>query len=340
MSRGPNTSEPLWPVRYKPCEDELLSSWLTRLAHGMGLKVQTLCNLEFGSRRQVWNRDIDRLAPPWLLETLCRRTGTSREAAEQTTLRAYEGTFYRKYRASGTLPWMLALQMYHRRWTGYGLQFCPACLADGDACYYRRSWRVALHTVCLKHQCLLLDRCPTCQASLAFVRTELGRHEIDELPGLYCCHSCGCDLRQSCAPPPPCLDEEAASWLTALWMELGRPECKLTSVDNAEVLHVICTLLTRQRPALRLRGYLGDALGAEPALGGGGRVPIEIRPAVERHQLLQMAAWVMVDMPGRLRQALDAHALRYNHLVRDFRQLPGSYLRAVLTLRRRGVASR
>jgi len=25
---------PLWPIRYKPLPDELLSSWLVRLAHG------------------------------------------------------------------------------------------------------------------------------------------------------------------------------------------------------------------------------------------------------------------------------------------------------------------
>lgn len=337
MSRGPNTSEPLWPVRYKPREDELLSSWLTRLAHGIGLKVQTLCNLEFGNRRQVWNRDIDRLAPPWLLERLCRRTGVSPEAVAATTLRAYEGTLYKRYRASGTLPWVLGLQMYHRRSTGYGLQFCPACLAESDACHYRKTWRVALYTVCLRHQCLLLDRCPDCQAGIAFVRTELGQPEIRELPGLHCCHSCRFDLRRSLALPPPCLDIEAADRLTTLWMELKDPDCPVIAIETAEILHVICTLLTRKRPALRLREYLSDRLGAEPASTGGKRVPVEIRPAVERHQLLQMAAWVIVDLPGRLRQALDAHALRYNHLVRDFRQLPRSYLQAVLTMRRRGL---
>jgi len=50
--RGVRTA--LWPIRYKPLPDELLSSWLVRLAHGHGLKVQTFCNLIFGNRRQVW----------------------------------------------------------------------------------------------------------------------------------------------------------------------------------------------------------------------------------------------------------------------------------------------
>ena len=96
-------------MRYKPQEDELLSSWLVRLAHGLNMKVQTLCNLEFGNQRQVWNRDIDRLGPPWLIETLSRRTGTPLRVAQQTTLRVYDGVLYRRFKSSGVLPWVLRL---------------------------------------------------------------------------------------------------------------------------------------------------------------------------------------------------------------------------------------
>ena len=66
----------LWPIRYKLLPDELLSSWLVRLAHGFGLKVQTFSNLLFGCNYQVWNRDIDRFAPDWLVEQLSSHTGT------------------------------------------------------------------------------------------------------------------------------------------------------------------------------------------------------------------------------------------------------------------------
>lgn len=104
----------LWPIRYKPLPDELLSCWLVRLAHGHGLKVQTFCNLIFGNQRQVWNRDIDRLAPTWLVDELILRTGISPELAWGTTLRAYEGVLYPKFRLAGTLQWILTLKLYHR----------------------------------------------------------------------------------------------------------------------------------------------------------------------------------------------------------------------------------
>lgn len=109
----------LWPIRYKPLPDELLSSWLVRLAHGHGLKVQTFCNAIFGERLQVWNRDIDRLAPSWLLNELSLRTGTHYSAAASTTLRNYEGLLYRKFRTAGLLHWILVLQMYHRKRLGF-----------------------------------------------------------------------------------------------------------------------------------------------------------------------------------------------------------------------------
>jgi len=158
-------TSPLWPIRYRPLPDELLSSWLVRLAHGHGLKVQTLCNLIFGDQRQVWNRDIDRLAPMWLITELCRQTDTPFDVAWATTLRTYEGWLYPKYRSSGMLHWILMLNMYHRKRQGYGMQFCPHCLASDPVPYLRKSWRVAFNTVCAQHGNLLADRCPACGAS-------------------------------------------------------------------------------------------------------------------------------------------------------------------------------
>lgn len=181
----------LWPIRYKPLPDELLSCWLVRLAHGHGLKVQTFCNLIFGNQRQVWNRDIDRLAPTWLVDELILRTGISPELAWGTTLRAYEGVLYPKFRLAGTLQWILTLKLYHRTRQGYGLQFCPTCLAEDEIPYFRKRWRIALNTVCSKHNTRLFDRCPHCDAAVVFHRLDMaGSTEVNIAPLSYC-HSCG-----------------------------------------------------------------------------------------------------------------------------------------------------
>ena len=149
----------LWPIRYKPKPDELLSSWLVRLAVGHGMKVQTFCHRIFGNQRQVWNRDIDRLAPDWLIEELSIRTGTPIATANATTLRTYDGFLYQGFRSSGTLPWVQTLGMYHRKRQGYGQQFCAACLASDATPYFRRAWRVSFNTVCPIHKLAFPQTC-------------------------------------------------------------------------------------------------------------------------------------------------------------------------------------
>jgi hypothetical protein len=55
-----------WPVHPRPRKDELLLSWLQELARGNGQKLQAFCDCVFGTDHQIWNRDVDRLAPRWL----------------------------------------------------------------------------------------------------------------------------------------------------------------------------------------------------------------------------------------------------------------------------------
>ena len=84
----------VWPIHLKPLEDELLSSWIIRLAHANGLKVMTLCTMLFGYRRPVWNRDIDRLAPEAVLNKISQITGTPLDRVCATTLKDFEGRVF------------------------------------------------------------------------------------------------------------------------------------------------------------------------------------------------------------------------------------------------------
>jgi hypothetical protein len=68
-----------WPVHPQPRKDELLSSWLQELARGNGQKLQAFSDCVFGTDHQIWNRDVDRLAPRWLRANLVRHTGVPRQ---------------------------------------------------------------------------------------------------------------------------------------------------------------------------------------------------------------------------------------------------------------------
>jgi hypothetical protein len=184
----------LWTAHPHPHRDELLSSWLVRVAHANGLKVQTFCAQEFGNKYQIWSRDIDRLSPAWLIETMSSKTRTPIERVWATTLLGYEGRLYDKYHSASQLRWILPLQIYHRKRRGYGLQFCPNCLREESEPYYRRSWRVALFTFCPKHDVMLCDRCPSCGNGIVFHRLEPGKPDLIDGPSMQCCWFCGFDL--------------------------------------------------------------------------------------------------------------------------------------------------
>jgi hypothetical protein len=114
----------LWPVRPKPFSDELLSSWLVRLVKGNGIKLQRFCDCAFGKDRQIWNRDIDRHAPHWLLRELSLRANIPLVEVGSLALSSYQGRIFKRSAAHGHQRWILPLRMYHRKRLGFGLQFC------------------------------------------------------------------------------------------------------------------------------------------------------------------------------------------------------------------------
>ncbi len=322
---------PLWPIRYKPLPDELLSCWLVRLAHGHGLKVQTFCNLMFGNKRQVWNRDIDRLAPRWLVDELVRRTGTPSEIAWNTTLHAYEGILYSKFRSAGALQWILTLKMYHRTRQGFGLQFCPTCLAEDATPYFRKRWRIALNTVCTRHCTMLLDRCPECGAGVSFHRLDMTRADAIEVTPLSYCHSCGFDLRNAAIKKSIVYDREASQLLFQLNRQFDQ-DIELGSewdVGQLAVMHQLCRIMTARSRHVHLREFVLDQVGAQDIELAVGYLNFEMRAIHERHHLLQLTSWLMVDLESRLTCAWQARAVRYNVLLKDF-DSPSDFYRQIV----------
>jgi hypothetical protein len=324
-------SSPLWPIRYKPLPDELLSSWLVRLAHGHGLKVQTFCNIIFGNRHQVWNRDIDRLGPEWLVHELSARTGTPPEIAYGTTLRAYEGLLYPIFKLSGALQWIQTLKMYHRKWEGFGLQFCSECLRTGPEPYFRKPWRVTFNTICVTHQCMLQDRCPNCGGGVAFHRKDMGQNEPSVGDSLAACHQCGFDLSKAAPTPIVIYDRQASDWHAQLCRQLILSDHDHAPLDvgSLSVMRQIGMLLTSRYSTVKLHAHVCDELGVPDLDLAKGRLSMETRPLQERHHLLQLLSWLMVDLEPRLRTAWLAKSVRYNQLGKDFWDAPAWFLQIV-----------
>lgn len=320
----------LWPAHPHPYRDELLSSWLVRVAHANGLKVQSFCRLTFGNERQVWNRDIDRLAPLWLIEAMATRTGTTIERVWQTTLMAYRGKLFEQEKASGQLKWMLSLQMYHRKRLGHGMQFCPICLSEDVEPYFRRAWRVALYTFCPKHNCMLLDRCPQCGQGVAYHRIELGHPREMSMEPLCICWACSFDYRQSKIEPVHKWNGRTfQSWEKVLRIiDSGTPSSSRFDYDMLAVLHQMAKLLSSNGAKQKLAEYVTTRTGLAHPRMVTGKLSIESRELIDRHYIMGLAWWLIGRWPSRLWVAWTQRALKYNWLMRDFSHAPSWYRNA------------
>jgi hypothetical protein len=183
----------LWPIHCKPYDDEVLSSWLTRLSRAYGTNPIRFC-AQVWPRHAVWNRDLDKGTDDELLQVLSAKTATSRGRVLATTVRGYSGYRTENLRGMRRPPWLLRAGLRSFTRSQPWLQYCPLCLqADADP-YFRRCWRLAFVMVCPVHHRRLLDRCMHCDAVINF----------HCLPGdaetITLCHRCRYDMRFAPAP--------------------------------------------------------------------------------------------------------------------------------------------
>lgn len=165
-----------WPVTVAPQDDELLSSWLHRLALANGLAPRHFGDV-LGLGAGMWSARLDLKLPDGTLDVLHQQTLVARERIAMMTLGAGPGTRL-----------LLPLRHVARCKAATWLQFCPDCLAGDDAPYFRRRWRSATRISCWEHGCGLRDRCPSCGDGIAAFAQR-------DLIAQHFCKHCGHDLR-------------------------------------------------------------------------------------------------------------------------------------------------
>lgn len=324
------------PIHFPPAPDELFSSWYVRLAHANHLKAETFGTILWGRQRQIWNRDIDRLSPEWLVKELADRTGTPAKVAWETTLKSYEGKLFPELRQTGISPWLLPVQIYHRTHKWPGIQYCPECLKEDNEPYFRKRWRLALYTVCTRHGAQMCNRCINCNEPVMYHRRELGKGSSLDLQPLSLCYKCDHDLCSVMAPKAVSY-EQSASVIAADaigWLEQAQPISK--DVGFYVVLHQICKLLTSEKWGRNLLSSAADQLGLDIRIDRKGkpdsvaRTFFEHRTIDERNQILHIAYWFLADPATRLRKVLETKRVRFNRLYRDLHSIPTWYQTIIL----------
>lgn len=332
----------LWPAHPRPLPDELLSSWIVRIAEANGIKLYTLTLGLFGDRLSPWHWDIDRLAPKWLLKQICAKTGVGYWDAYHMTLTGYRTRLYPRRQISGQLRWILPISTFGLERRGYGQQFCPECLVQDASPYFRRCWRVGFFTFCPTHGCMLLDACHACGAPVALHRRDIGR-DLAESKGLAHCQKCGADYRAALCQKATGTDRQAHSMhQELLYFVAGHVNGQSPyNLGFLAVLHQLCKVLGSAANAGRLYGWIEAQLGIlTPAQLSPRRATLESRRVRERHALVSLALWLLCDLPLRLTAAWRDKAVRFNHLLKDLDQPPRWYADVCTPLKRPMTARR
>ncbi len=158
----------LWPYRPHRHPDELLSSWLWRVARGLGAPPRRFAIDAIGSRLADFDRDIDDTA----IDRLAFLSGQTREHLLRGTMRPDAGADPVDKRQQVQQALIKHGDLVLNRFRGGRgraipvTQYCPVCLAGESTRYLRRGWRFSLEVVCSEDGCFLIDACWKCGAVL------------------------------------------------------------------------------------------------------------------------------------------------------------------------------
>ena len=145
------------PVAPRPFRDELLSSWMARVATRFGLEVPDMTAYLAGQGDTLSaRRQIDNTAPDLeLLKIWARGCRIDPARLERLSLKFRHPNRPRDWISSGE---------------GGGVSVCLACfdadVAAGRDAYIRADWRLVERVVCPVHKEMLRDRCLECSAHL------------------------------------------------------------------------------------------------------------------------------------------------------------------------------
>lgn len=168
-----------WAERPLPIEGELLSSWITRTVMANLNSIESL--LKGVTKRHPHFYDFDTNWDSEIMNLFIEKTSIPESKLLEMTLikeKKEKDIIFEKYHQdlhnSNILNtmWITRLVWDREIQIISSTRFCPICLRTDAIPYFRKEWRIGYNVVCLKHNCLLENKCPICRAPLGYNRLE------------------------------------------------------------------------------------------------------------------------------------------------------------------------
>lgn len=256
------------PFVLHPLPDEPFGSWFEMMAATLrtpsGELARALGLLQ-DSRGPLGNTSWSVRLSDQQMENLERTTGLTRGALQATTREGFASNGIQYDRGGAISPFSPV--------TGNSGRYCPECLCDSGG-RWRMTWQFSFGFACVRHQCLLVDTCPSCRKPPH--RTTLPHRHVPT-PGT--CRNpigrfangtverCGADLRGAVAEPVDVADQVLDAQ-RLIMRALSRPRTAEAmwaggAQPAARVLSDLHLLARYARRSTRAREDHGKAASAE-----------------------------------------------------------------------------
>lgn len=300
---------PLLPGYSKPFDNELLSSWLTRMAIDHKLSILTFTRRLWPEYR-LYANDIDLLVSDDFLYQLAIQTNCTTQQVKQTTLESINENIG-GMRSLFVLPSVKLGSNPKRIWQS--LMYCGSCLQK-EIPYFRKTWRLSIFIICPDCGCYLQDYCPWCGAFISFSRNAL---KIIDADCITLCHACGKDLQMTKCKSAP---DELVNLQRIIVELLDEKKAKKHPESLLFVLYRVMSQL--RNPLGKYRQWQKDIythlkIPYEPTKGKMYR--FDLLTLQDRIHAMTAAYWLLEDWPERFIHFSKKHqiSLKYSSRWRN-----------------------
>jgi hypothetical protein len=321
----------VWPVRPRPLPDELLTSWLSRVALANGTDLGTLLR-SVGVSGRGWLADLDYHAPHALITQLATQAGVSKRCIEASTLRDACGRILGRHQHRSRSAWLLAHDEGVSSLARYGFQYCRRCLAADGTPYLRRHWRFGFVSCCRVHRCYLSSRCGACRRPVAYRRLT-GREE-----SLVVCTWCGKTIamrgsRRLTVPTPSVTETQGRLLLASEGPTVELADgTSISTADYFRVLHSLVVFFLSGRGRSLRSCAARQALGPHAlALSRGASLPLRTLPPQIRGPLVELGVFLLDEWPRRFEDDFVLARCWSTNVRKSFGRCPPWFASALTT---------
>lgn len=311
-------------IRFLPESDELLSSWLFRLAWMNAEKIHTFRKRCWNKTGSPWNRNINLPIDTQFFQNIANLAQTNYERLFPHTLLSLEGILFEKVKKSGKVDGVLASRhyAYGNNRPHHSLQYCTECIQEQTTVHFKRTSMITYLVGCPKHRNVYRDTCYKCGHPVKIHLSDSGQKYIPRINPVSFCHYCGSLWGQAPKQELPELSDDFWSLqgkiqetLHTNWFQIsGGEQLYALSFFNG-LRHIIRYIMNNTNTA-SLREIVARELGILPLgfVQNGYQGRMDSLSIGDRVTIMQYVSWLLSEWPSRFNWALKKSGISYSYL--------------------------